>query len=224
MNLKKWLLGMALAVCAASVASADSLELGSGATNVNVPGSGGTTTYQNSNFDGWNILITFGSSNSPSLNPFGLDLTALVSCSGGASCTSNPLFIYYSDTGFTTPVAAGNFKDSYSATISGTGSGLTAQYGFASAGNGLFATDSSIGAVGPFSTTNGATITGGPSISGPYSLTLAEEFVALSGPVSFSTDASLTGIPTPEPSEAMMLGTGLFGLLGFARRKVFGAA
>jgi hypothetical protein len=219
-NLKKWLLGAALAACAASVVSADSLELISGASTVTLPGSGGTTTYQNNNFNGWNIVITAGSSDSPSLTPYGLELTALVTCSNASGCAS--LAVGYSDTGFTAPVAANGFEDSYSATVSGSGSGTTTEYGFASSSNSLFATDLALGSVGPFTATGGNIAFGGPAISGTYSLTLADVFTAATGPIAFSTDASVT--QTPEPSEALMLGTGLLGLFGLARRKGFNIA
>jgi hypothetical protein len=227
MNLKKLFLGTALAACVASVASADSLQIAStGASTVTVAGSGsGTTMYANSNFNGWNILITFGSSNSPSLTPYGLDLTAVVTCSAGATCTANPLDIFYSDTNFNVPVAAGSFQDGYSATISGTGTGTTSEIGWANSGNTLFGLGlaNKIGStVGPFSSTAAGTTLGGPASAGPYSLTIEDIFTASSGPVSFSTDASVTA--TPEPSEALMLGTGLLSLLGLVRRKAFNIA
>lgn len=220
----KWLnsiiLGLILSL-AVPVASADSLQLVSGSTTVTVPGTG-TTSYSNSNFNGWNIFISFGSSNSPGLSPYGLDLNALVTCNGAAACATKPLDIFYSDTGFTGSVPAGKFQTTYSATT--TGSGATSEIAWANASNSLFATGAGnkIGETGPFNAAGGfGTATGGPGISGPYSLTIEEIFTDTSGVVSFSTDANVT--KTPEPGSMVMLGTGLLGLglCGlFRRRKV----
>ncbi len=218
MNLKKLLLGTVLAACAASVASADSLEIeSSGATTAVVNGTG-TAMYTNSDFNGWNISITFGSSNSPSLSPYGLDMTALVSCNGACS---NPLEIFFSDTNFSGPLGAGDLGTSYSATVSGSG-GSTTETAWVDPTNTLFGQTATIGSIGPFTGTNSGTALGGPSVAGPYSLTIEDIFTAGANPVSFSTDAAVTA--TPEPSEALMLGMGLLSLLGLVRRKGFNIA
>jgi hypothetical protein len=193
----------------ASVASADSIQVAStGATTVTLAGSG-TTTYSNSNYNGWNILLTFGSSNTPGLSPYGLDLTALVSCNS-ASCVANPLNISYSDTNFSVPISAGGFENGYSTTVGGSGSGSTSELAWANASNSLFALGATnkIGAgLGPFSGTNAGITVGGPASVGPYSLTIQDTFTDTSGFVSFSTDANLT--QTPEPSSFILLGLGL---------------
>jgi hypothetical protein len=189
----------------------------SGASTTTVTGTG-TTTYSNSNFDGWNIVITAGASSSPSLSPFGLELTVLATCNGGTMCSANPLDIYYSDTNFNVAVPAGGFQTTYSATLSG--NGTTSETAAVGSSNALFSMGSTIGTVGPFSPVGGfGTATGGPATSGTYSLTLEDTFNAASGiATSFSSDANLTA--TPEPGTLALLGSGLLGLLMFTRRTV----
>lgn len=208
--MKKVFLCAVLASFAASVTAADSLEIESaGATTVVVAGSC-STMYSNSNFNGWDISLAFGASNSPGLSPFGIDLAALVSCDGGALCTANPLKIFYSDTNFNVPVAAGDFQNAYSATFGGSGSGTTNELAWASSTNSLFALGGAnkIGSgVGPFSGTNAGTAVGGPAETAPYSLTVEDTFTDTTGSVSFSTDTNVTA--TPEPSSLVLLGAGL---------------
>jgi hypothetical protein len=198
-----------LIVSMASVASADSIQIVStGATTVTVAGSG-TTTYSNSDFNGWDIFLTFGSSNAPGLSPYGLDVTALVSCNI-ASCVANPLNIFYSDTNFTVPLSAGKLQDAYSSTVGGSGSGTTSEIAWANGSNTLFglgATNKVGTGLGPFSGTNAGVTIGGPALVGPYSLTIEDIFSDASGSVSFSSDADLT--PTPEPSSFILFGLGL---------------
>src|SRR5579862_2004186 len=114
--MKQLLLCVFLVVSTTSIASADSMMIQSpGATTVTVSGSS-ITMYSNPNFNGWVIKISTGSSFAPGMTPYGLDLTAFATCAGGA-CLTNPLNVFYSDTGFTGPVAAGGFQTTYSATI-----------------------------------------------------------------------------------------------------------
>jgi hypothetical protein len=176
-KMKKLFLCLLLAASTASIAAADSIQVVSGATTITVPGTG-AATYSNANFNGWDITIAAGASNSPGLSPYGLDLTSIsATCTGGA-CSANPLDIFYSDTGFTRSVAAGGFQTTYSATI--TGSGTSSEIAWASSANTLFALGggNTIGAaVGPFSASGGfGTSAGGPGVVGPYSLTIEEIF------------------------------------------------
>jgi hypothetical protein len=206
--MKKLLLAALVAVSMSSVAAADSIMVVSGATTITIA-STGTTLYSNPSFNGWNITIAAGASNSPGLSPFGLDVTSLVTCSGGATCSTNPLDILYSDTNLNLSVSAGNFQTTYSATIAG--NGTTSELAWANASNTLFALGGTnkIGSVGPFSGSGGfGTAAGGPAAVSPYSLTIEEIFTAASGnPTAFSADANVTAVP--ESSSLFFVGAGL---------------
>ena len=218
--MKALFLCILLIVSIASVASADSIQVVStGATTVTLAGSG-TTTYSNSNFNGWDILLTFGSSNAPGLSPYGLDMTALVSCNL-ASCVANPLNIFYSDTNFTVPVFAGGFENGYSTTVGGSGSGSTSELAWASASNTLFglgATNKIGTGLGPFTGTNAGITVGGPAGVAPYSMTFEDTFTDTSGFVSFSSDTNLT--ETPELSSLILFGLGLLTIPMALKRSV----
>jgi hypothetical protein len=216
-KMNKLLLCALLAVSVPSIAAADSIQLVSGGTTVTVGGSG-TTTYSNSNLNGWNIALSFGASNSPSVSPFALDLNVLASCNGAVSCANNPVDIFYSDTNFGTAVPAGGFQTTYSATI--TGSGTTNEIAWANSSNTLFAlggTNKIGSGVGSFSAPGGfGTASGGPAEAAPYSATIEDLFNANGGAASFSTDANV--VAAPEPSSLALLGSGLV-MLPFAMKR-----
>jgi hypothetical protein len=117
---------------------------------------------------------------------------------------------------FTQPdnlVAFPGFTLAFGGTING---GSVTALAFFNNANGYFG-GTQFASLGPFSsgafsgTTGGATAT-----TSPYSLTQA--FVINSGgSTSFSGDASLN--PVPEPGSLMLLGGGLLGLAGLARRR-----
>jgi PEP-CTERM motif len=219
LNLKTLLLCALLAAFVPSFASADEIMVTSGGSTFTSPMGTGVTTYSNSNFNGWNIFVIAGSSNSPGLTPYGIDLTTLAACTTG-TCLTTPLVILYSDVGFMGPVSAGGFQTTYSATL--TGSGTTTEIAWATSNNLLFTKGAAnlIGsAVGPFSASGGfGTVTGGPAeLTPPYSLTIQETFNANSGISSFSGDANITA--TPEPSSLVLFGTGLLMVpMGLKRR------
>jgi hypothetical protein len=202
----------------------DELTLTSGATTVTILDNGagdltsaaGTVTYSNASFNGWNILITSGTSNSPTLNPFGIDIASLTATCNGGACATQSLKIDYSDINFNVPVGAGGFSTTFSSTQTGPGS--TSESAWVSNSNTLFAKTSLIGTVGPFSGSNHATVTGGSAGVAPYSLTLEQVFSdATGGSVSFSVDGNITA--TPEPVSIAFLATSLIGVGVLFNRK-----
>jgi hypothetical protein len=171
--------------------------------------------------NGWALNIISGSSNSPDLIPFGIDITSLTAtCAPSKPCSAAPLHVIYSDTGFNVPVLAGGFLTTYSNTQSGSGSTDESAY-FANT-NTLFNEASSIGTVGPFTGSNTDSANGGTMAAGPtYSLTLDQIFKANGSAVSFSADGDITAVP--EPGSIALVGTGLIGLAGLLRRRLLRA-
>src|SRR5579884_1246465 len=191
------------------------LQLSSGATTVTVAdGSGsdinplaGTVSYSNPSLNGWVLNITSGTSHSPNLVPFGIDLTSLVATCSGGPCSTDPLHVLLSDTDFNVPVAAGGFTTTYSGTLTGSAAS-TSESAYFSNTNALFAETTLIGTVGPFNAPGGAGSASGGAIAAvpPYSLTLDQVFNAGGGPASFSVDGNITAVPEPAT-------VGLFGTL-----------
>jgi hypothetical protein len=171
--------------------------------------------------NGWALNIISGSSNSPDLIPFGIDITSLTAtCAPSKPCSTDALHVIYSDTGFNVPVLAGGFVTTYSNTQSGSGS--TSESAYFDNTNTLFNEASSIGTVGPFTGSGVGSASGGTLAAGPtYSLTLDQMFAANGSAVSFSADGDITAVP--EPASLTMVGTGLIGLAGLLRRKLLRA-
>ncbi len=165
------------------------------------------TDSVNGTIDGWMINVASGTSMSPGLTPYGLDLTSLTAtCTGGGftGCSSDSLHIQYSDINFGIAVGAGGFTTTYSSTQ--TGSGTTSESAYFDNGNGIFAETYLIGTVGPFTSSNHGSAAGGSIAAVPnYSLTLDQVFTdANAGTVSFSVDGNVTGVP--EPMSLLLLG------------------
>jgi|SRR5579862_2918794 len=196
------------------------LQLTSGTSSATVVGSGSTVTYSNSNFDGWNILVVFGASNSPNLSGanglYGIDITSLTAtCATPTLCSGHPLDIFLSDTGFTQAVPAGGFQSDYSSTQTG---GSTWQKAWDDTTNTIFGQGTYIGEVGPFTGTNhGSVRGGGPAGPSAYSLTIEDQFASGSAGASFSTDGDISGVP--EPGAMILLGTVLVFCAGKLRRR-----
>lgn len=168
----------------------------------------------------WEINDTTGTSHSPGVTPFGIDVGSLTAfceanCSGGSV-----LDIYYSDQNFTS--TATGFTTFYSATDEGGGS--TTQNAWVSTANTIFGEGSLIGTVGPITGTGGSGTASGGVAAGPaqYSLTLEDIFQAPANngatqATSFSVDGNITA--TPEPTSIVLLGTILLGAGALLRRR-----
>jgi len=239
--MKGLLLTVALVLAAGHVAFAtttDSIEIVSGGLTATINDNGacvgtgcgsisgdtdptnGTDTI-NGSINGWTIHVVSGTSNSPSLQPFGLDLTSLTAACSTASCTgTGSLEVHYSDKNFNVPIPAGGFTTTYSTTQTGTGS--TASVAFFDNTNTIFGTQNLIGVVGPFTTSSVGSKSGGTVAAVPlYSLQLVEVFSA-TGTSSFSVDANITAA-VPEPAGVVLLGSTLLFLATFARKKLLHA-
>jgi hypothetical protein len=163
----------------------------------------------------WSILVTSGTSSSPSDVPFGLDLTSLTATCE-STCAGQTLIIRYSDINFSP--ANPSFITGYSTTINGTG-GSTSESAYYDNTNTIFGTGTLIGTVGPFTSTSSGTTTGGVGSVAPYSLTLVQTFSSSggTGALSFSSDGSVASVP--EPSAFMLFGSVLVGCGVLLRRR-----
>ena len=208
------------AICAVSTglaafgSTSDEMELISGSSSIVITDNGagdsnsaaGTIAYSNSNFNGWNISVASGTTRSPSLSPFGLDLASLTATCASGGCTTTPLQVWYSDIGFTVPVAAGGFTTTFSSTQ--TGNGASTESAWFSNLNTVFSQQNLIGTIGPFSASNVGSANGGLVAATPsYSLTLEQVFTDANGTaVSFSVDGNIVNA-VPEPAAIFLFGT-----------------
>jgi len=229
MRAKWFVLAAALVLAFGQLAVAGSsnpeLKIVSGGTTLIVTPlvlNSGQVVYSNPNFNGWDISVVFGASNSPNLSgppgQFGLDITSLTAtCSGGGACSANPLDLFLSDVNFTQAVGANGLVNSYSTT---SGVGSTTQTLFLDTGNSFFG-GVACSTVGPLTGATGGSIAGGCGAAGPsaYSLTLEDIFSAnASGVGSFSADGNVSAVP--EPASLSLFGTGLLALGGAVRKKL----
>jgi len=218
------LLAVLLAVGLAHTALASAeMELVSGGSTVLITDNGagdldstvGTITYSNTNLNGWVISVTSGTSNSPGVDPFGIDLTSLTAtCASGKPCSTDSLQVWFGDTSFNVP--ATGFQSDYSATITGS-SASTSQKAWVDNTNTILGTGSLIGTIGPFTSTGSGTVFGGGAGIPPYSLTLEQIFSAGGHSASFSADGNITAVP--EPGAVVLLGTALVLCASGLRRK-----
>jgi hypothetical protein len=212
--------------------SIDELAIVSGSTSITITDNGSTDTnpatgavaYSNGNFNGWNIAIVGGTSNSPVLTPFGLDLASLTATCTGGACANSSLDVFYTATGFTDPTGS---ADGFTTTFSTpeTGTGTATELAWYSTLNTVFSEQQLIGING----NNGGSVSDGPNGAGSlYSLTLEEIFTTSgTSAVSFSADANITEeipVATPEPASATLTLLGTVALMaGTQFRRTFRA-
>jgi len=217
--MKIWLLCSLLAV-SVSAAEADEIQIQSaGATSVITVGG----LYTNADYNGWDITVVAGANSSPSLSPYGLDLSVLANCSSG-NCLTAALDVFYTAQNFTAAVPALGFQTTYSSTQ--TGAGTTRAITWADSTNTLFGGGipalgaDHLGSVGSFSAPGGfGTVSGGPGEGpSPYSLTIEEIFNAGSGVSSFSANGNITAAAVPVPPALALLGSGLLAAILLQRR------
>jgi hypothetical protein len=227
--MKTFTLGLAFTLAAGMSAfggtTTDEMTLTSGASTVTITDNGvgdgnaanGTITYSNANFDGWNISVASGTSKSPGLTAFGLDLASLTATCASGGCTSDTLTVTYSDINFSVPVGIGGFTTTYSSTQ--TGVGTTTEQAYFSNLNTIFSQQNSIGSLLSFNSSSVGSVNGGTVAATPnYSLTLIQTFKDTSGAVSFSTDGNITN-SVPEPASIFLFGTVLALSAGAFRRR-----
>ena len=172
--------------------------------------------------NGWTINVVSGTSHTPGLVPFGIDVSSLTAGCSTASCTgANDLHVIFSDIGFNAVWPPITLDTDYSATINGSGS--TSESAYYSNTDALFAETHLIGTVGPFTATNhGSAFDSSHNQTAPYSLTLDQVFSAgancATGGCSFSVDGDISGVP--EPASVSLLGGVLLFAVGMIRRKV----
>lgn len=214
--MKKLILAGAVAFLMGQAAFATvSLKLVSGASTTIVTGGAGSVIYSNPAFNNWNVTLAFGSSKSPTIVPYGIDLTSLTAACNSGICSE--LDIYLSDTNF--DIASPSFKNSFSTTILA-GTGSATQKAWVDTSNTLFGTPGGgyIGQVGPLTVTGGGSVSGaGPAGPGNYSLTLEQIFTDRGG-ATFSSDGGITGVP--EPASVALLG-GVVVLVARTMRRKF---
>jgi hypothetical protein len=209
---------MRILVLAAMMAGATTAKA---QTQLQLISNGQTLTFASSTssaslLDGWSVTSTSGTA-VPSPGA-GINLSSFrVSCVTSA-CESHPLDIIFSGSGFTETSLG--FDATY--VVAGETGGSTTGTAWYSTSNTLGAETTLIG--GPL-TFSGAVLfgseytSGGPPASGPYSLTVDDEFNASPGGATF-TVANSNISEMPEPRSMLLFGTGLLVFAGILRRRL----
>lgn len=211
---KLGLIAATVSMLAAGAVFASPLEMTVDGTQVTLSSTGG---YSNADLDGWDIYFFTGTSNSPSLTPFGIDLSGLTAACISGSCA--PLTVSISDDGFAGPIGANGFSTTLSDTQEGKGS--VTQTAYFGQSNSYFDTSGTIGSI-TLTGSSADTVDGGGPASTPYSITLTDVFTASctgNGCVSFSIDGDVAAASTPEPGTLALFGAGLLGCAIFVGRR-----
>lgn len=183
----------------------------------------GAVTINASNFDGWSITLSSGSSNSPSCPPVGVNGVGCVNDTNinAQSTGSGTLSVYFADTGFNTEQA---FQVAFSAPqLTGVSASQTA-YAFTGAlplGSGVTSPvlTGQIGSTLTFTAPGvQALSTGGAGLTGPFNLLLATTFTAGAGGGAFNANGNITAVP--EPTSMLLVGSALLGLATLAKKKL----
>jgi hypothetical protein len=192
----------------------------------------GSGTPSSSSFtatlNGWTISGMTGTSYSPSLNSFvGLDLGGYTAtCVGVGGCSSDPLMVAISATGFTTPISLNEFQLEFSGNVHGgsvTSSAYwdTANTYFCNSADTASLDCGSSDLIGSLTLNSGSkslSVAGGPDTIRSYSVTIVDTFSAgLGSDPSYSVDTTVT---VPEPGVLALFGAGLLGCaLVISRRR-----
>jgi hypothetical protein len=172
--------------------------------------------------NGWTITAgTGGTSYAPGLNTLvGIDLGGYTAtCVGVGGCSSDPLTIAVSATGFTTPIDTNGFLMEFSGNVHGgqvTSSAYwdTADTYFCNSDNGAWNSCGSSELIHSLTLGDGTgsnSALGGPDTIRSYSLTIIDTFSAGGGgDPSYSVDTTVTQA-VPEPGTLALFGMGLLG-------------
>ncbi|MGC8519550.1 MAG: PEP-CTERM sorting domain-containing protein [Steroidobacteraceae bacterium] len=197
-----------------------------------------TVAYTGS-LNGWDINSnTGGTSYSPFVNQLvGIDLGGYtVTCSGipGTGCSSDPLTIAISATGFTTPISPNGFQMQFSGNVNGGVANTQAFFDTMNNGGNYFCNDTGstmlgsqcgwsnmIGSLTLTQPSLGITAIGGPigSTIRSYSLTVVDTFSTSSTGFDPSYSVDTTLVQAPEPGALAMFAAGLLGCALFINRR-----